>query len=336
MNTDSSNIMVTVICMTYNHSKFIKKALEGFQSQKTDFLVEYIIHDDASTDGTAKIIMDFCKKNPDCFIPIIQDENQYRKHKDISTALFQRARGKYIAICEGDDYWCDSMKLQHQVDYMEKNPDTSLFVHNAYKYDMLSETFIPINPYPRQGVLSTKEVLTEIGGKLPPTASMLFRADIVKKMPMEIFRAPVGDRPLRMFLAIAGKVYYSNKLMSVYRTNNPNSFSGKLVDYERSKALAEQMKDFYDRFDKYTDYIYHDEVNMLIEMEFYGHYSRFNMIREIRNNLYYKKRINKRHKLIVEIRGVFPLEFINKIREIKKRLNIIKNRMNTSRMEYEK
>lgn len=320
MCNKKSNIMVTVICTAYNHEKFISDTLDGFLSQKTDFPVEYIIHDDASTDNTAKIISEYSALHPSFFTPIIQEENQYSKNRQFFYDIILSSKGKYIALCEGDDYWSDPLKLQRQVNLMETNPRAALCMHNAYILDILSNKFTPVNPYPHQGILSAKEVLSECG-KLPPTASMLFRADVAKKMPMDIFKAPVGDRPLRMYLAISGETYYLNDIMSVYRTNNAESFSGGLNDYEKSEALVSEMEKFYNRFDEYTNFQYHDEVNMLNEMEHYSHYSRFNMIDKIRNNLFYIKKINKRHKIIVEIRGLFQLDFVIKIRKIRNRLS---------------
>ena len=315
-----SNIMVTVICTAYNHEKFIRDTLDGFLSQNTDFPVEYIIHDDASTDNTAKIINEYSTLHPGFFSPIIQEENQYSKNRQFFYDIILSSKGKYIALCEGDDYWSDPLKLQRQVSLMEKNQDMALCMHNAYKLDILSNKLTPVDPYPHQGILSAKEVLSECG-KLPPTASMLFRTDVVKKMPMDVFKAPVGDRPLRMYLAVSGETYYLNNIMSVYRTNNAESFSGGLNDYEKSEALVSQMEKFYNRFDEYTNYQYHDEVNMLNEMEHYSHYSRFNMIDKIRSNLFYIKKVNKRHKIIVEIRGLFNLDFVIKIRKLRSRLS---------------
>ena len=108
-------VMVSVICNTYNHEKYIKSALDGFVMQKTNFEYEVLIHDDASTDSTADIIREYEKKYPDIIKPIYQSENQYSKKVPISkTYQYSRAKGKYIAICEGDDYWTDPFKLQKQ------------------------------------------------------------------------------------------------------------------------------------------------------------------------------------------------------------------------------
>ena len=117
--------LVTIICTTFNHEGFISEALEGFLIQKTSFSFEIIVHDDASTDNTPNIIRDFAERYPLIVKPILQKENQY-SNKEVniwSDFTFPKAQGKYIALCEGDDYWIDESKLQKQVDFLENNPD---------------------------------------------------------------------------------------------------------------------------------------------------------------------------------------------------------------------
>jgi len=117
--------LVSIVCTTYNHEEYIKDALEGFVMQKTNFPFEIIVHEDASTDATAKIIKDYEAKYSELFVCIYQSENQYsKKNVNIWTDItFPMARGKYIAICEGDDYWIDPFKLQKQVDFLNENPE---------------------------------------------------------------------------------------------------------------------------------------------------------------------------------------------------------------------
>lgn len=119
--------LVSITCITYNHVNYIRDAIEGFLIQKTNFPVEVLIHDDASTDGTEEIIREYEAKYPEIIKPLYEKENQYVKgRKGSRTFNFPRARGKYIALCEGDDYWTDPLKLQKQVDFLEANPDYGL------------------------------------------------------------------------------------------------------------------------------------------------------------------------------------------------------------------
>jgi len=122
-----SDIKVSICCLAYNHEPYIRQCLEGFVMQKCNFTFEVLIHDDASKDKTASIIREYEAKYPDIIKPIYQTVNQYsigvsatKKHN------FPRSKGKYIAICEGDDYWTDPLKLQKQVDFLEANQNFSI------------------------------------------------------------------------------------------------------------------------------------------------------------------------------------------------------------------
>lgn len=132
----NDKILVSIYCMAYNHEKYIRQTLEGFVNQKTNFKFEVIIHDDASKDHTAEIIKEYERRYPNIIYPIFQKENQYSQKKPIiSTFICPKIRGKYIAVCEGDDYWCDMNKLQKQVDFLENNPQYVACVHNTLRYN---------------------------------------------------------------------------------------------------------------------------------------------------------------------------------------------------------
>ena len=140
-----NNPIVSICCLTYNHAQFIRKALDGFLMQEPPTGVpaeepwyEILIHDDCSTDGTTEIIKEYKTKYPDRIFPLYETENQYSKVGVGGMDLFnyRRARGKYIAYCEGDDYWTDPQKLQKQVDFMETHPDYSICFHACQVYDV--------------------------------------------------------------------------------------------------------------------------------------------------------------------------------------------------------
>lgn len=129
---DNRQVMVTIRCIAYNQEKYIREALEGFIMQKANFRFEAIVHDDASTDGTADIIREYAEKYPSIIKPIFETENQYSKRDgSLNRLMHQHVRGKYIAFCEGDDYWTDPLKLQKQVDFLEQNEDYSLVCCNV-------------------------------------------------------------------------------------------------------------------------------------------------------------------------------------------------------------
>jgi glycosyltransferase involved in cell wall biosynthesis len=122
----SAQPLISISCNTYNHAGFIADAIEGFLLQKTDFPFEILIHDDASTDGTADVIRRYQARYPDLIKPVIQLENQYSRNVRIGRFNLERARGKYIALCEGDDYWTDPLKLQKQVAFLEANENYAM------------------------------------------------------------------------------------------------------------------------------------------------------------------------------------------------------------------
>ncbi len=133
----SQEPLLTIRCLVYNHEPYLRQCLDGFVMQKTNFPFEAIVHDDASTDGSAAIIREYAEKYPDIIKPIFETENQHSKHDGSITRIIGAAihpNTKYIAICEGDDYWTDSNKLQIQVDFLENHPDFVMTSHDYVFY----------------------------------------------------------------------------------------------------------------------------------------------------------------------------------------------------------
>ena len=121
---------LSVVCLAYNAAPYIRAALDGFMAQKTGFPFEVLIHDDASTDGTADIIREYADRRPDLIRAVFQRENQFSKGVAVSsTHLWPLIRGEYVAMCEGDDYWTDPLKLQKQVDWLDAHPESSVCFH---------------------------------------------------------------------------------------------------------------------------------------------------------------------------------------------------------------
>lgn len=239
VNTD--NILVSVICDVYNHEPYLRYCLEGFVMQQTNFQYEILIHDDASTDNSVKIIQEYVKKYPHLFKPIYQRENQYSKGTSIwDIYQLPRANGKYIAMCEGDDYWTDPLKLQKQVDILEADETLMAVCTDTSIVDNHSKL---LNPK-RGGV-----VKDDIEGRYSlrdffkynhqyPTASVVYRnthKEELRKKYAHTRNAYLGDWTLWICLLIYGDMYFLNEVTCAYRIN-PTSVTHTCNRVGRAKA----------------------------------------------------------------------------------------------------
>lgn len=224
--------LVSIYCLTYNHASYIRDALEGFLRQKTTFKYEVFIYDDASTDGTSEIIREYEKTYPDIFKAYISEYNRWAD-KDRRSFLHrlrtENMKSKYIALCEGDDYWTDENKLQIQVDYLEENPDCMMYVHNCKWLDCSNGSMWAGNPFDIAGEVDvTPEELIAEKNAHPPTASFVFRRTLWENDSF-FFEAPIGDYPLLLCAIANGRVHYSSKIMSVYRYKVTGSYTNTLA-----------------------------------------------------------------------------------------------------------
>lgn len=202
--------VVSVCMITYNHENYIKQAIEGVLMQQTSFPIELIIGEDCSTDNTRKICIEYQAKYPDIVRLILPEKNLGIKRNFIET--MQAAKGNYIALCEGDDYWTDPLKLQKQVDFLEINPDYRLSFH---KVDVISEGVQQTDLY--QHLEEREYFATEIFEKWTvPTCSILFRNNFKLKWNKNIL---FGDIFLFLSILEHGKAYCHNFLGAAYRRN---------------------------------------------------------------------------------------------------------------------
>lgn len=217
--------LVSVCCTTYNQETYIRDAIEGFLMQRTTFPIEIIIHDDASTDNTANIVRDYAGRFPQLIFPIFQKENQYSKGiKPAAAYSWPKAKGKYIALCEGDDYWTDELKLQKQVDFLEANETVSFCFHNAQIHFCDKGLIKPFNSKLKGGFYTTNSLLWK--GWIIPTASLVFRKECLPApIPGWFHAVTSADYSLELLLSVKGHFYYLNDFMSVYRKNAINSLS---------------------------------------------------------------------------------------------------------------
>ena len=217
------NPSVSIVCDVYNHGAFLRNALDGFIMQKVNFPIEILIHDDASSDNSAAIIREYESRYPDIVRPIYETENQYHKQNLWADIQFPRAKGKYIALCEGDDYWTDPLKLQKQVDYMEAHSGCWMCCHAAY-WERNGELAINGCQYQDACDLTTDEVI-RYGGLYLATASLLFRKDVLNDTPAWMRMADIGDYPLQILCSLRGPVHFLPQPMCVYRYQRPGSWT---------------------------------------------------------------------------------------------------------------
>jgi glycosyltransferase involved in cell wall biosynthesis len=241
----NEKIMVSVCCSAYNHEKFIRDAINGFLMQKTNFPFEIIIHDDASTDGTANVIREYENKYPELIKPIYQKENKLSKGlKPLQNFVWPRCSGKYIAMCEGDDYWTDSYKLQKQVDFLETNQEYSLCFHKIkvlLKNGMIVDDFITKI---RNDVTTIKDLA--MFGNYIHTLSVVLRNDF--EIPPWFSNCPIGDYAFYFIAVRKRKIKYLHESMGVYRFgvgvhSSSSSYNIKATTFLTIQEIIENYPD---------------------------------------------------------------------------------------------
>lgn len=310
---DKSNILVSIICNTYNHEPYIRQCLEGFVMQKTNFPFEVLIHDDASTDNTADIIREYEVNYPDIIKPIYQTENQYSKKTGImKTFQYPRVKGKYIALCEGDDYWIDSLKLQKQVDFLEKNLEYVMVYGQVKQYNQDRNKFGKLFGKPFQ---DTKTLF--ISNSIP-TLTVLLKKELINKYNQEIGNFNtwlLGDYPLWLYASVHGKVGFIPSLFGVYRVlSNSASHS---TDYKKKIKFVQSMFDMKLFFAKLYNIVSVQDVEQMKFSSLCNTAIQYNQILDA--SIYYNKIINPSFNLSIKyylnkIQAKWLLKLIQKIR----------------------
>lgn len=235
-----------IVCLVYNHESYLKDALEGFVMQKTDFPFVAIIHDDASTDGSSKIIGEYAKKYPDIILPIYEEENQWSRHDGSLGKIIDSARkatgASFVALCEGDDYWTDQFKLQKQVDILKNNKDISL-VHTDYL--PVDEKGHPLD-YPPHRLHQRKSrsgsfFYNLLQSNYILTLTVAIRSELFDS-PFFIDSIPKMDYLLFLVAAAHGKSFYIPEKTGCYRIVHNGQLQRRLVSViNRSNAIKEYI-----------------------------------------------------------------------------------------------
>ena len=256
------NVDITIYCLTYNHVDYIRDALEGFLMQKTSYTYNVFVYDDASTDGTSDILREYMEKYPEIFDVYISPRNIYNlpDREMIMHKLYEKhIVGRYVAWCEGDDYWTDSNKLQKQIDFMEQNAECSMVAHGAYWWDCQTGKLKDYNPYNENRYLAEEEVILQPQGNLP-TASLVMRRDVFIR-DVKFPKCDVGDIPMQLYALCKGKIYYFNCQMSMYRYRHTGSWTKEIEGtFEKNSIHAYRMIHFMEEYDQYSHGIYHEFI----------------------------------------------------------------------------
>lgn len=256
-----NNPIVAIQCLVYNHEPYLRDCLGGFVSQQTNFPFVAIVHDDASKDNSAAIIREFAEKYPDIIIPIYETENQYRKPNgalmNIMNTAIDKTGCKYIAICEGDDYWTDPLKLQKEVDILETNQElmacvtnTCMVDNNGNLLETKKENVVQGN---KEGIYNIYDFFKEPQHQYP-TATIVYRVrnlDEIRRKFKHTENAFLGDWTLWIIIHSYGAFYYLDEVTAAYRIN-PTSLTHTVNRVARAKAstricnrLADTLEDRY-------------------------------------------------------------------------------------------
>lgn len=273
--TNSGKAIISVHCFVYNQEKYISRCLDSLLAQLVNFNVEILVHDDCSKDNSKTIIESYCKKYPNVIKPIFESENIYSKtgnFLEIARDLCERSVGKYIAICEGDDYWTDSLKLFLQMSVLENYKNCSFCVHrvnveSANQKFIVKDNCIPSFKMPTR-FLNDKHFVSLIhDGYNFQTSSYFFsKSDYVllfKNNPRYMSLMPTDDEVLIRHFGSLGETCFIDRIMSTYLQFTDGSWS---KDHKENKNIKRRQRylQAVSEFDHFTNYRYTKSCKKMI------------------------------------------------------------------------
>lgn len=314
---DLSKPVVSICTITYNHKNYIVEAIDSFLMQETDFPFEIVIGEDCSTDGTRIIINSYVEKYSN-IIRLVTSECNVGMHKNFIRTV-KKCQGKYIALCEGDDYWTDSLKLQIQIDEMKKYPELGFSFHLA---STLNNFNVEINPklQNKNKIYSLKEIITA-DFHLIQSNTIIIKKEKIDNLNYDLLsKSPVGDVWIRVNAAMPNGVIFINRIMSTYRLQSEGSWSSSMSDHNKFINYIYSMIDSIDNFDEYWNFRYTNEFliykNMYIDTV---------MKKKINQNI--KNDFIRKNKASLSIKNLIQWNMLYKYPSLVNYLKLFKNTM---------
>ncbi len=252
--------LVTVILPTHNHAPFIAHAIESVLMQQTSYPFDILLHDDASTDGTADICRQYAAKYPEKITLIAQTVNQYTIDRRIqSHILIPRVKAKYTAILDGDDYWVDPNKLQRQLDYLESNPDCTLCIGAADLVDVKDRVIGHVAPYAESRIVDPADMIRG-GGGFTATNTIVMPTQLLKELPKFADYIEAEDIPFQLLGALKGYAWYDAETLIAYRLTVPGSWSTRQYasSMETRIKTSRDIIALNEGYDEFSGGKYHD------------------------------------------------------------------------------
>jgi len=256
--SNNKKVKISVVVISYNQENYIAECLNGILKQKGDFIIELVVGDDCSTDRTLEIIKNFAEQydNNDIQLKILATEKNIGMTKNLQRCLYA-CTGDYVAICEGDDYWIDPLKLQKQMSFLTAHPDCSVCFHRIYIYYQNTDKFGVFEPKLKLvgDIFTTKDLVLEyfIGN----LSCCMYNAKYLKQIREDLFNLFIGDWMFNIYYSQFGNIGYINDLMSVYRKHNSGSWAGKSTN-ETNKRLYSYINSY----NKYLNFEYDKEFSI--------------------------------------------------------------------------
>ncbi|WP_330986112.1 MULTISPECIES: glycosyltransferase [Enterobacterales] len=264
---------VSICCISFNQEEYIKKTIDSFLAQKTSFAFEIVISDDVSTDKTAEIIQKYARKYPSV-INFLDNKENLGANNNFLRAI-NNAKGEYIAFCEGDDYWIDVNKLQIQYTAMLERPEVNFSFHPCFlNINNKLQKRIAYKKGSQEKIVEARSVLSSLN-QFSPTASYMFKREVIGELPEWFALAPVGDLFIELYCMRNGGGLYLPKPMSVYRVSSIGSWTNSTqqnVDRytKRHLALIDSLRlaelDFPDERKSFTIKIAYIYLSLAIRM----------------------------------------------------------------------